>query len=422
MFGLRCGFISSFLFVLFSVGLHVVQPHYAWSASKTGSGDIVLGMSAPFSGPSRGLGIELYRGARAYFDHVNAEGGVEGRKIRILALDDGYDPGPALQNTIRFLNDKSVLCLFGYVGTPTVTRVLPVLKASSQNAKLLFFPFTGAQPQREEPYARFVFNLRASYRQELAALVNRFSLAGLKRVAIFYQNDAYGRSGWNSLRQALSMHRLDIVAEATYRRGATYSDSMAGQVRILMEGKPDAIVLVASYSAGASFIRDARLMGLTVPIANISFAGSENLLRRLKRLGREVDRDLTVNLINTQVVPSYRDEHLDAVRLYRRLLAGKIPVPPGAETGYVSPGLSDVGFEGFLDAVIMTQVLKRFVTVPHCSLEAAAEGLQDVDAGIDAAVSFGKERHQGLSRVYFTTVRDGCFVSLPDEGWQQWQK
>jgi ABC-type branched-subunit amino acid transport system substrate-binding protein len=405
---LWCGLLSGF-------------PGSAHAAGGSAS-DIVLGMSAPFSGSSRGLGIELYRGARAYFDYVNSRGGVQGRKVRILALDDGYNPRPALQNTIRFMDDKSVLCLFGYVGTPTVTRVLPLLKAAERDGKLLFFPFTGAQPQREAPYDRFVFNLRASYRQELSALVNKFSLIGLRRIAIFYQNDAYGRSGWDGLRRGLAAHRLGIVSEATYRRGAVASESMREQVQIVMEGHPDAIVVVGSYMASAAFIRDARSMGVHVPIANISFSASENLLRTLKRLGKECGRDLTGDLINTQVVPYYRDEHFESVRLYRSLMAGGVPLPEVAEEGYVSPGLSDVSLEGFLDAVVMTEILRRFLDDPQRSLIHAVEGLHDYDAGIDATVTFGQTRHQGLSRVYFTTVRQGRFVSLEGEGWRQWQK
>lgn len=407
-----------FLWMVLLIGV----PGGVNAATEPADSDIVLGMSAPFSGPSRGLGIELYRGARAYFDHVNAQGGIQGRHIRILALDDGYNPRPALLNTIRFMNDKSVLCLFGYVGTPTVTRVLPLLKAAEQDGKLLFFPFTGAQPQREPPYDQFVFNLRASYHQELSALVNRFSLTGLRRVAIFYQNDAYGRSGWDGLRRGLADHRLCIVSEATYRRGADASTSMREQVRIVMEGRPDAIVVVGSYLASAAFIRDARSMGVQVPIANISFSGSENLLRILKHMGSECGLDLTCDLVSTQVVPPYRDEQYEAVRLYRRLMDGKVPLPEVAEKGYVSPGLSDVGLEGFLDAVVMTRVLRRFLADPQRSLIQAVEGVRNFDAGIDTTISFGQGRHQGLSRVYFTTVRDGRFVPLKAEGWRQWQK
>src|SRR5476651_124312 len=181
--------------------------------------EIKLGMSAAFSGPSKGLGIELYRGSMAYFEHVNSKGGIHGRKIVIKAYDDGYNPDPAIDNTVRLIEKDEVFLLFNYVGTPTTVRCLPLLKRHSDKAFLLFFPFTGAQPQRQQPYGEFVFNLRASYYQETAGLVDHFVDIGRKRIAVFYQIDAYGRNGWDGVRIALARQGLKIAEEATYRRG-----------------------------------------------------------------------------------------------------------------------------------------------------------------------------------------------------------
>src|SRR5262245_51398274 len=163
--------------------------------------EILIGRSAAFKGPSRALGNELYRGSMAYLTEVNRTGGVHGRAIAIKAYDDGYQPGPAVTNTLRLMLEDHVFLLFDYVGTPTVTRVLPLLKKYERLHFLLFFPFSGAQPQREPPYERYVFNLRASYRQETAGLVENFVAVGRTRVAIFYQADAYGRSGWVGVRE-----------------------------------------------------------------------------------------------------------------------------------------------------------------------------------------------------------------------------
>ncbi|MDE0260218.1 MAG: ABC transporter substrate-binding protein, partial [Gammaproteobacteria bacterium] len=140
--------------------------------------DIVLGVSAAFSGPSRGLGTELYRGAMAWFSYINDNGGVNGRRIVLKLYDDGYQPDTCVANTLRLMQEDDVFLLFGYVGTPTVTRVLPLLKRFSDRQVYLFFPFTGAEPQREPPYGEFAFNLRASYRQETAGLVDNFVRIG----------------------------------------------------------------------------------------------------------------------------------------------------------------------------------------------------------------------------------------------------
>lgn len=154
-------------------------------AAWAGTGEIAIGMSAAFRGPSRGLGIEIYRGSMSYLQHVNAAGGIHGRTIVVKTYDDGYQPIPAIENTIDLVEKDDVLLLFDYVGTPTVTRVLPLLKRYSPRSMYLFFPFTGAQPQREPPYDAFVFNLRASYREETEGLVDNFVRDHKTRIAVF---------------------------------------------------------------------------------------------------------------------------------------------------------------------------------------------------------------------------------------------
>ena len=171
-------------------------------------------MSAAFTGPSRGLGIELYRGSMAHLESVNRAGGINGRRIVIRAYDDRYDPTPAIRNTIRLVDDDDVLLLMNFVGTPTVTRVLPLLKSYQKRQVYLFFPFTGAQPHRQPPYVDSVFNLRASYREETQGLVDHLVRIGRTRVAVFYQADAYGRGGWEGVKDALARHGLTIVSEA----------------------------------------------------------------------------------------------------------------------------------------------------------------------------------------------------------------
>src|SRR5439155_18295569 len=133
-------------------------------------------------------------------------------------------------------------------------------------------------------YDEYVFNLRASYRDETAGLVDHFVTVGRTKIAVFYQIDAYGRNGWDGVREALDRHdHLRIAGEATYRRGAAFTESMRKQVEILRESDPDAVVCVGAYAACAAFVRDARDAGWDVPVANVSFVGSENLLSLLKR-------------------------------------------------------------------------------------------------------------------------------------------
>ena len=154
-------------------------------------------------------------------------------------------------------------------------------------------------------------------------------MIGRHRVAVFYQADAYGRSGWDGIRKALKEKDLDIVAETTYRRGASFNESMHKQVEIIKRGRPDAIISVGAYEACAAFVRDARDAGINVPICNLSFVGSENMLELLDGLSHKTGKDYTGDLINSQTVPSYEDTSLPAVREYREAMAKNPPPPEG---------------------------------------------------------------------------------------------
>lgn len=386
--------------------------------------DIAVGMSAAFTGPSKSLGIELYRGSSVYLDHINRTGGVYGRKIVIKAYDDGYNPIPAIRNTIKLVEQDNVFVLFNYVGTPTVTRILPMLKSYQAKFVYLFAPFTGASPMRQPPYGEYVFNLRASYSDETEGLVNNLASAGRSRIAVFYQADAYGRSGWDGVRKALAKNfGLKMVSEATYRRGSDHSQSLTEQVDIIRKASPDAIISIGSYAVAAGFIRDARNAGLTIPIANLSFVGSESMAELLLQSSRATGKDYTRDLITSQVVPSNRDTALPAVREYRQLMEKFSPLPPQSltEPGYTPLPYSYVGFEGFLNAKLLVEVLKRMGHGPTKSrIKEIVESIKSADLGIDVPVTFGPHKHQGLDKVYYTTLKGEQFVPLLDwHGWKQ---
>ena len=233
---------------------------------------------------------------------------------------------------------------------------------------------------------------------------------------MFYQADAYGRSGWDGVRRALSVNGLRMAAEATYRRGTDDASQLTEQVRILRSAGVDAVISIGAYPACAAFITNARDAGWRVPIANVSFVGSENLAALLADATRRSGRDYSENLINSQVVPSYEDTSLPAVREYRDMMArygAGLPSVVGPD--YVPVEHSFVSFEGFLNAKLLVEVLEHIDGPPsRHGVREAAERVRNFGLGTGAVVTFGPQAHEGLSDVSTPRTRRGAsFLSRP---------
>ena len=389
----------------------------AAAAQGAAGGEIRIGMSAAFRGAAAGLGTELYRGAQAYYSEVNARGGVFARPISVVALDDSYNPEPCIRNTIQLLDREKVFFLSNYVGTPTLTRALPVIKQYADQHAMLVGNFTGAQPQREAPYVDQVFNVRASYRQEMQALVERFWQTGARRFGVYYQIDAYGRSGTDGVARALAARNARIVAEATYVRNATFDEDMGIAVGALRDAGCDVVLCTGAYQGCAAFVRSARDAGFTAPISNVSFVGSDAMLALLVKHGRAKGRDYTRGLVNSQVVPSYDDTTLPGVAEYRALMEKHNPSVPEVirDTSYVPQKYSFISLEGYVNARVITEALKRAgASASRPAFRQALESLRGLDLGIGAPVTFTPERHQGLDSVYFTRVEGDRWVPIVD--------
>ena len=394
-------------------------PAEALSASAPGvtAKEIRIGMSAAFKGTAAGLGTEFYRGAQAYYDEVNARGGVYGRALGVIGLDDNYEPLPCVKNTIQLLEKESVFFLSNYVGTPTLTRALPVIKRYADQHIVLVGNFTGAQPQREAPYVEHVFNIRASYRQEMAALVDRFWQLGARQIGVYSQADAYGRSGTDGVSRALAARGARVAGETTYHRGAKFDDDMSPAVNALRRAGVDAVLCTGAYQGCGAFVRTARDLGWNVPISNVSFVGSDAMLRLLVQHGKANGRDYTRALVNSQVVPSYDDVTLPGVAEYRALMERYNPTLPAAlrDDKYVPQRYSFISLEGYVNARVVVEGLRRAGPNPtRAAFRHALESLKSFDLGIGAALTFGPERHQGLDSVYFTRVDAERWVPITD--------
>ncbi|HEU5195411.1 MAG TPA: ABC transporter substrate-binding protein [Methylomirabilota bacterium] len=387
------------------------------SAPGVTAREIRVGMSAAFKGTAAGLGTEFYRGAQAYYDDVNARGGLFGRTLVVVGHNDNYEPLPCVKNTIQLLEKDNVFFLSNYVGTPTLTRALPVIKRYAEQNVILVGNFTGAQPQREAPYVEHVFNIRASYRQEMAALVERFWAVGVRNIGVYSQADAYGRSGTDGVARALIARGSKITAETTYQRGAKFEDDMSPAVNALRRAGVDAVLCTGAYQGCGAFVRTARDLGWNVPISNVSFVGSDAMLKMLVAHGKTAGRDYTRGLVNSQVVPSYDDLSLPAVAEYRALMEKHNPaVPAELKDGkYAVQPLSFISLEGYINAKVVVEALRRTGPNPtRVAFRQALESLKNFDLGIGAPLSFGPERHQGLDSVYFTRVDGERWVPIAD--------
>lgn len=257
-------------------------------ARAQSEGKIILGQSAAFTGPAAQLGIQFYKGAKVYFDQVNAQGGVGKRLIEIRILDDGYEPDRCAENTRKLIADD-VFALFGYIGTPTSVVALP----QASKAKVPFIaPFTGAMALRD-PFNKYAFHVRASYNDETGLIVKQMTNLGLKKIAVFYQNDAYGKAGLDGVTLALTGLGLKPVAQATVERNSV---DVANAVKTLVAAGPDAIIQISAYKSCAAFIREAKKSGYGGTYYNVSFVGTQALADELGKEGAGV--------VVSQVMPS----------------------------------------------------------------------------------------------------------------------
>ena len=241
---------------------------------------IVLGQSAAFTGPAAQLGIQFHAGAKLFFDQLNAKGGLGGATVEIRQLDDGYEPDRCAANTQKLLSDD-VFALFGYIGTPTSVVALPLATRADTP---FFAPFTGAMGLRE-PLNRMAFHMRASYNDETELIVKRLTTLGLNKVAVFYQDDAYGKAGLDGVTRALTARSLKPVATATVQRNSV---DVAQAVQTINAAQPNAVIQISAYASCAAFIKAAKKAGFGGTFYNVSFVGSQALSEALGAEGAGV--------------------------------------------------------------------------------------------------------------------------------------
>jgi len=354
--------------------------------------EIRFGISAPLTGPAKELGLNIKLGIEAAFNVANANGGVYGRQLRLVAVDDGYEPARTAATMKQLYERDQVFGVIGNVGTPTAVVALPY----ALDRKMLFFgAFTGADLLRNDPPDRYVFNYRASYAEETAAVVNylvKVKHIAPDQIAVFAQQDSYGDAGFAGVAKAVRALRGDdaTILRLNYQRNTIDVDDAVTQLLQRRRNPIKAVIMVPTYRAAAKFIEKTRDLYPDMIYTSVSFVGSTALADELVLLGKKY----ATGVIVTQVVPAV-DGHSSLVLNYKSALAKYFP---GQEPDYVS-------FEGYVEANVLIGALQR--NGPQLDTEKLVdtlENLRDLDVGLGTPVTFSGSEHQGVHKVWGTQL------------------
>ncbi len=299
-----------------------------------------MGSSLPVTGIIKSWGEAVTSGVNSYFNYANENNLIKDKKIEFLFYDDKYEPELTFENTNKLIYQDKIFALFGFVGTPTVKRILPML----YDENIPFFSaFSGASFLRNNKNANFI-NFRSSYNQEIETLINYLSTQKkLNKIAVFYQNDDYGEEGYISLLQALQKKNLPLIAEGSYKRNTL---SIGHAFNEIKNAKPEVIFMIGSYETNALFIKKAKESQELKDIifCNISFGDANSMVEELEKLDTN-----TNNILFSQVVPSYTNTDLPIVIEYQTLMKKYYP---NEKLGFLS-------FEAFLSAKVLVNAISR---------------------------------------------------------------
>lgn len=365
-----------------AIGLHNSAAH---AENGVTSEEIVLGQSTPLSGPLAELGQDTSMAAKAYFDYVNLQGGVNGRKIRLLTLDDGYSTDKVLENAKTLIEKDKVFALFNVFGTPGNSALLPLIaRAGIPNIA----PYTGSEAVRK-PFNPLVFNVRAGYADETEAIISHLGVRGIGKVAVVYQNNAFGKDGLDSIGHALSRRQLKIHASAAIENDASDAEQAA---RTLALSAPKAILMVTAGKPSAAFIKAYNKLAPGMQFFALSVMGSAASVAALGKEGAGV--------VVSQVMPFPFSATSDIVREYQQVMSKM-----GLKTW------SFASIEGFINARVTVEGLKHAGRdLSRDKFVAALEAMGKVNYG-GYVVNFSKSNHQGSPYVELTVItKNGRFM------------
>lgn len=388
----RCATSSRFtlLFTLFFI-LAIAISSAPAQTPGVADNHILIGSCSPLDGPVRVLGNDTVMGATTYLHAINDEGGIYGRKVQLLAFDDGYDPDKA-PACFKRMTKEGVFALGFFVGTPTAKVYLPM----AQDEKIpVVGLFTGAQ-MLYEPLKHYIINVRASYYDETREQVDKLWEVNIHKIAVLYQDDAFGKTVLDGVKLALQKHNAAPAALGTFARNSL---DISDGLKTVMAARPQAVVLVGPYPPVAAIVKKAHAEGWRPQFLTLSFVGTEEFI---KEAGPDAE-----GTIITQVVPPYDRTDYTTVGLYRKCLAKYYP---DTKPSFVS-------FEGFVDAMVLVEGLKRAgKDLTREKFISAIESIHEMNIGMGSKLllDYGPTDHKGFDNVYPTMVKNGQPVLITD--------
>ncbi|MEM1179384.1 MAG: ABC transporter substrate-binding protein [Acidobacteriota bacterium] len=378
--------------------------------------EIRLGMTGDFSGPSAPVAVDALRGALAWLNETNDLGGIEGRHLTLLPLDDGGNPRRAVQNVRTFLEDPAVFCLFNLVGTAPLGAILPILRSRRGEDLWLLGELSGAEAARSAPYAPQVFPVRPSHRLEMAALVRTMVTAGERAFGVLHPLNAHGRSGADAARRAIVEAGARPVAEAAWRYGNARRRHLEAAMQHLKRQGAEAVVIAGDGAVAAEFVGLAHRGGWRPAFGIGAVHGGDGWYPELAAVGTLGDE---ARVWTSRPVPLADTPGLPALEELERLLLRWRPKPPASlGAAQLDDGRTTASaIEGFLNARLLTAALRLAGPWPTRRTVADALGtLQSYDLGIRAPVSYPEDGDRGLRRVTIARWRGGRFRTAEPAG------
>lgn len=343
---------------------------------------VLIGQSVSLTGPLAEIGNDFSEGFKAYIDEVNRRGGVFGRRLKLVQMDDGYVPQRSLANTEKLIGEDKVFALVGNLGTANVTGVLPLLE---QHRVPLFAAFTGADSLRRTPN-RYLFTVMASYGSETEKMVQHLSTIGINSIAVAYQNNTFGQEGLAGVQAAMKDRKIAPIATAAIETDAR---DVAVAAQTIARARPQAVILTTAGKATIEFIREFKKSGVAAQLLVLSVADT-NLL--VKQFGKDA-----AGILVTQTMLAPFSDKLGVSREFRQLMKF---VGKDKHVGYAS-------MTGFVSAKAFVEALR--LAGPDLTREKfmmAIESKKIMDIG-GYVLRFGPENHHGSTYVETTMIKPG---------------